>query len=106
MKKWLPLVSICTGTFMLLIDTTIVQVALPDIATSLDASFSSLQWMMNGYVVALAALLLGAGSVADLVGQARLHQRSGAVRGGVGAVRRGGERRSSDQRDWLSSGAR
>jgi EmrB/QacA subfamily drug resistance transporter len=72
-KKWLPLVSMCMGTFMLLIDTTIVQVALPDIATSLHASFSSLQWVIDGYAVALAALLLGAGSVADRIGHRRAY---------------------------------
>jgi MFS family permease len=70
-KKWLPLISVCTGAFMLLIDTTIAQVAPPDIATSLHASFSSLQWVIDGYVVALAALLPGAGSVADRVGHRR-----------------------------------
>jgi EmrB/QacA subfamily drug resistance transporter len=68
MRKWLPLVAICLGTFMLLIDVTIVNVALPSMAASLHTSFSSLQWVIDGYALALAALLLGIGSVADLVG--------------------------------------
>ncbi len=68
MRKWLPLIAICTGTFMLLIDVTIVNVALPDMAGSLHTSFSALQWVIDGYALALAALLLGIGSVADLVG--------------------------------------
>jgi EmrB/QacA subfamily drug resistance transporter len=71
MTKWTPLVTICLGTFMLLIDVTIVNVALPDITTSLDASFSSLQWVVDGYALALAALLLGIGALADLVGHRR-----------------------------------
>ncbi|KPM51110.1 multidrug MFS transporter [Frankia sp. R43] len=73
MRKWLPLVAICLGTFMLLVDITIVTVALPDIATSLDASFSDLQWVMDVYALALAALLLGAGAIADLRGQRRVY---------------------------------
>ncbi|MFQ6397810.1 MFS transporter [Nocardia sp. KC 131] len=73
MRKWLPLLTICLGTFMLLIDVTIVNVALPDMAGDLDASFSSLQWVVNGYALAMAALLLGAGSIADLAGHRRIY---------------------------------
>jgi EmrB/QacA subfamily drug resistance transporter len=68
MRKWLPLVAICAGTFMLLIDVTIVTVALPSLAASLHTSFSSLQWVVDGYALTLAALVLGAGSLADRVG--------------------------------------
>ncbi|MBL1074813.1 MFS transporter [Nocardia sp. 2] len=73
MRKWLPLLTICLGTFMLLIDVTIVNVALPDMAADLGASFGSLQWVVNGYAVAMAALLLGAGSTADLAGHRRTY---------------------------------
>lgn len=73
MKKWIPLISINLGTFMLLIDTTVVNVALSHIGTSLQASFSSLQWVIDGYAVTLAALLLGVGSLADLLGQRRVY---------------------------------
>ncbi|MCW2635913.1 MAG: Major facilitator permease [Blastococcus sp.] len=73
MRKWLPLVAICTGTFMLLIDVTIVNVALPDMATDLQTSFSQLQWVVDVYALALAALVLGAGSLADLYGRRRLY---------------------------------
>ncbi|MEV6770260.1 MFS transporter [Nocardia sp. NPDC051030] len=73
MRKWLPLLTICLGTFMLLIDVTIVNVALPDMARDLDASFGSLQWVVNAYAVAMAALLLGAGSIADLAGHRRIY---------------------------------
>jgi EmrB/QacA subfamily drug resistance transporter len=72
-RKWLPLVAICTGTFMLLIDVTIVNVALPDMATDLETSFSQLQWVVDVYALALAALVLGAGSLADLYGRRRLY---------------------------------
>ncbi|WP_299955432.1 MFS transporter [uncultured Modestobacter sp.] len=73
MRKWLPLVAICTGTFMLLIDVTIVNVALPDMATDLDTSFGQLQWVVDVYALALAALVLGAGSLADLFGRRKLY---------------------------------
>ena len=73
MRKWLPLVAICTGTFMLLVDVTIVNVALPDIATDLGTTFGQLQWVVDVYALALAALVLGAGSLADLYGRRKLY---------------------------------
>ncbi|MFB7664137.1 MFS transporter [Kitasatospora sp. NPDC056138] len=69
MRKWLPLTAVCLGAFMLLVDVTIVTVALPDMATGLHTGFADLQWVMDIYALALAALLLGAGSLADLVGR-------------------------------------
>ncbi|MDX6208187.1 MAG: hypothetical protein QOE24_578, partial [Frankiales bacterium] len=45
MRKWWPLVTICLGTFMLLVDVTIVNVALPKMAEDLGTSFSALQWV-------------------------------------------------------------
>jgi EmrB/QacA subfamily drug resistance transporter len=69
MRKWLPLITVSLGTFMLLIDVTIVNVALPDMATDLHSSFSSLQWVIDIYALALAALLLGIGAFSDIVGR-------------------------------------
>ncbi|MYT32371.1 MULTISPECIES: MFS transporter, partial [unclassified Streptomyces] len=71
--KWWPLVAITLGNFMLLVDVTIVNTALPRIADGLGASFTSLQWVMDGYALALAALLMVAGSAADLYGRRRLY---------------------------------
>ncbi|UFS96812.1 MFS transporter [Nocardia huaxiensis] len=68
MRKWLPLTAACLGTLMLLIDVTIVYVALPDIAADLGAGLSGLQWIVDGYALALAALLLVLGSLADRLG--------------------------------------
>ena len=73
MRKWMPLAAVCLGTFMLLVDVTIVNVALPDMAVDLHTSFSSLQWVIDSYAVALAALLMGLGSVADLRGRRRVY---------------------------------
>jgi EmrB/QacA subfamily drug resistance transporter len=73
MRKWLPLLTVCLGTFMLLIDVTIVNVALPDMVQELNASFGSVQWVVDAYALALAALVLAAGSVADLFGHRRTY---------------------------------
>src|SRR5438270_9823449 len=72
-NKWWTLVAVCLGTFMLLLDVTIVNVALPDIQTSLKASFSDLQWVVDAYALTLAALLLTAGSLADMYGRRLLY---------------------------------
>jgi len=71
-KAWWTLVAVCLGTFMLLLDVTIVVVALPAIQTSLGASFSDVQWTIDAYSLSLAALMLPAGSLADLFGRRRL----------------------------------
>ena len=73
MRKWLPLTAVCLGAFMLLVDVTVVTVALPDMATSLNTTFADLQWVMDVYALALAALLLGAGSLADQIGRRRVY---------------------------------
>ena len=73
MRKWAPLIAICLGTFMLLIDITIVNVALPDLTKDLGATFSQLQWVIDIYALALAALLLGAGSIADAIGLKKVY---------------------------------
>jgi MFS family permease len=68
-KKWWTLIAVCVGTFMYLLDITIVNVALPDIQHSLHATFSDLQWVVDAYALALAAMLLSAGSTADRYGR-------------------------------------
>jgi EmrB/QacA subfamily drug resistance transporter len=68
-NKWWTLVAVCLGTFMLLLDITIVNVALPDIQRALHSSFSGLQWVVDAYALSLAALLLTAGSLADMYGR-------------------------------------
>jgi EmrB/QacA subfamily drug resistance transporter len=68
-NKWWTLLAVCLGTFMLLLDITIVNVALPDIQLALHASFSDLQWVVDAYALTLAAFLLTAGSLADMYGR-------------------------------------
>jgi EmrB/QacA subfamily drug resistance transporter len=71
-RKWWTLVTVCVGTFMLLLDVTIVNVALPKIQAGLGSSFTDLQWVVDAYALTLAALLLTAGSLADLLGRRRI----------------------------------
>lgn len=78
-RKWWTLVVACAATFMLLLDITIVSVALPDVQRDLDASFGQLQWVTDSYALSLAALLLTAGSLADRLGRRRVFQSGLAV---------------------------
>jgi EmrB/QacA subfamily drug resistance transporter len=67
-SRW-TLVAVCATTFMLLVDITIVNVALPSVQRELDASLTGLQWVVDAYAVSLAALILTAGSLADRYGR-------------------------------------
>src|SRR5579883_2314076 len=68
-RKWLTLVSVCLSMFMLVAFVMMVPLALPDVQHRLDASFGELQWVINAYTLALAALLLTAGALADRFGR-------------------------------------
>jgi EmrB/QacA subfamily drug resistance transporter len=72
MAKWWTLVAVCVATFMLLLDVTIVNVALPYIERDLHSSFADLQWVIDAYALTLAAFLLTAGSLADRMGRRRV----------------------------------
>src|SRR2546423_1070613 len=71
-RKWWTLLTVCVATFMLLLDITIVNVALPAIEKALKASFSDLQWVVDAYALTLATCVLTAGALADLFGRKRL----------------------------------
>src|ERR671929_2306997 len=68
-RKWWTLLAVCVATFMLLLDVTIVNVALPYIQRDLKSSFTDLQWVIDAYALTLASLLLTAGSLADRIGR-------------------------------------
>jgi EmrB/QacA subfamily drug resistance transporter len=70
-RRW-TLVAVCTTTFMLLLDITVVNVALPNIQHDLHASLTGLQWVVDAYALTLAALILTAGTLADRYGRRRL----------------------------------
>ena len=69
--RW-ALTIVCAATFMLVLDVTVVNVALPDMQSSLRASVTQLEWVVDAYAVSLAALLLVTGSLADRYGRRRL----------------------------------
>src|SRR6202035_4085473 len=71
-RQWWTLVAVCGATFMLLVDITIVQVALPTMQRSLHASFSDLEWVISAYALSLASLILTQGALADLFGRQRI----------------------------------
>jgi EmrB/QacA subfamily drug resistance transporter len=71
-RKWWTLIAVSVATFMLLLDITVVNVALPSIRRDLDASFTDLQWVLDAYALTLAALVLTAGSLADRLGRRRV----------------------------------
>ncbi len=71
-RRWWTLGAVCVATFMLLLDITVVNTALPDIRKDLGGSFTDLQWVVDAYALSLAALVLTAGSLADRLGRRRL----------------------------------
>ncbi|MFD9126552.1 MFS transporter [Kitasatospora sp. NPDC059571] len=70
-RKWWTLLTVSVATFMLLLDITVVNVALPSIRKDLGASFTDLQWVFDAYALTLAAFVLTAGSLADRLGRRR-----------------------------------
>ena len=72
MRRHLPLLAICLGYFMVILDATIVNVALPSIGRDLGGGVGGLQWVIDAYTVVFAGLLLSAGSIGDLVGSRKV----------------------------------
>jgi EmrB/QacA subfamily drug resistance transporter len=70
--KWWTLGLVSVATFMLLLDITVVNTALPAIEADLNASFTDLQWVVDAYTLTLAAVVLTAGSLADRLGRRRV----------------------------------
>lgn len=71
-RKWRVLIVVCVAVFMLLLDITVVNVALPEIDKELNTSFTDLQWVVDAYALTLAASMLTAGSLGDRLGRKRV----------------------------------
>ena len=71
-RKWRALIVVCVAVFMLLLDITVVNVALPDIQKELHTSFTELQWVVDAYALMLATAMLNAGTLGDLLGRKRV----------------------------------
>jgi EmrB/QacA subfamily drug resistance transporter len=85
-RRWLALYVLCGGMLMIVLDATIVNVALPSIQDDLGFSQNSLAWVVNAYLIAFGGLLLLAGSLGDLVGQRRVFLIGLAVFTGASVV--------------------
>jgi EmrB/QacA subfamily drug resistance transporter len=68
-RRWAVLAILCVGVFMLLLDGTIVNIAIPNILTSFQTGFSQVEWVMNAYLLAFAVLLITTGRLGDLYGR-------------------------------------
>src|ERR1051325_9344170 len=78
-RKWWTLGAMCFALFMIMLDNTVVNVALPSIQKDLDASISGLEWTINGYTLSFAVLLATGGRLGDIFGRRRMF-----LVGGVG----------------------
>ncbi len=71
-RRWFALAAVCIGQLMIVLDTTIVNVALPAIQTDLHLSQANLTWVIDGYLITFGSLLLLAGRLGDLVGRKKV----------------------------------
>src|SRR5579862_2473156 len=71
-KKWWTLGAVAVGLFMIILDNTVVNVALPSMRRSLGLSLSQLEWIVAGYALTFAAFMLTGGKLADLLGRRRI----------------------------------
>src|ERR1700694_745650 len=78
-RRWLSLVVVCFGQLMSVLDSTIVNVALPAIQRDLHFSQAELTWVVNAYLITYGSLLLLAGRAGDLIGRKRVFLAGGAV---------------------------
>jgi MFS family permease len=71
-RKWITLAAVAFGLFMIMLDNTVVNVALPAIERDLHVSISSLEWVVTAYALTFAALLITGGKLGDLYGRKRI----------------------------------
>jgi EmrB/QacA subfamily drug resistance transporter len=78
-RKWWTLAGTCAGLFLLMLDSTVVALALPSIRHDVDASSQGLQWVMNGYLLAITVFVVTAGRLGDMFGRKRLFLAGTAI---------------------------
>jgi EmrB/QacA subfamily drug resistance transporter len=84
-RKWWTLAGACAGLFVLMLDSTVVALALPEIRHDVDASAEGLQWVMNAYLLTIAVFVVTAGRLGDMFGRKRVFL-AGLVLFAVGSV--------------------
>src|SRR5579872_3171958 len=72
LRRWVALVVVCLGQLMIVLDSTIVNVALPSIQADLQFSAEDLTWVVNAYQIAFGSFLLVAGRLGDLIGRRKI----------------------------------
>ena len=98
-RKWWTLVAVSFGLFMIMLDNTVVNVALPSIRADLGISISELEWVVNAYALTFGVLLLSGGKLADLLGRRRIFIAGlGDLHGRLSVVRPRRQRRFADRR--------
>ena len=88
-SRWTALYVLCVGMLMIVLDVTVVNVALPSIQTDLHFSTSSLAWVVNAYLISFGGLLLLAGRLGDLLGRRKIFLAGLALFTGASATSRG-----------------
>src|SRR5213596_3425131 len=78
-NRWIALYVLCVGMLMIVLDVTVVNVALPSIQSDLGFSQSTLAWVVNAYLIAFGGLLLLAGRLGDLIGRKTIFMAGLAV---------------------------
>ena len=97
-SRWAPLPVVLTGTFMVVLDFFIVNVALPSMQANLHASSGAIEWVVAGYGLTSAVFLITAGRLGDRIGRAAdVLARAGAVHAQLGGVRRRRHARGADR---------
>ena len=71
-SKWWALAAMCFALFMIMLDNTVMNVALPSIQDDLGASVAALEWIVNGYTLSFAVLLATGGRLGDILGRRRM----------------------------------
>ncbi|MGW5132793.1 MFS transporter [Streptomyces sp. NPDC004135] len=71
-RSWVPLLAVCSGYFMVILDVTVINVAVPVIGRELSASLTGIQWITDGYTLVLAGFLLTGGALGDRLGNRRV----------------------------------
>src|SRR5262245_49468109 len=84
--RWIALIVLCAGFLMIVLDQTVVNVALPSIQDDLNFSQANLAWVVNAYLIAFGGLLLLAGRLGDLIGRKRIFMIGLAVFTGASAL--------------------
>ncbi len=98
MTRRITLAVVCLATAMLMLDIAVVNTALPNISRDLNTNLSGLQWVVDAYTLALASVVLTAGSLAHRLGRKRLFVAGLAVHGGLARLHAGRHHRGARRR--------